>query len=96
MSAIGSIEYAESFIAYFETHSADEALFAPEATVAKEVVALMRAQPLTREAIETVWRLMVDVDRVAHYDGTGWHGFRNAVQAWLSLKGYRALPERCG
>ena len=67
-------------------------LFIPEATVANEVVALMRAQPLTREAIEAVWRLMVDIDRIAHYDGTGWYGFRGAVDAWLSLNGYRALP----
>jgi len=91
---VGSIEYAESFIGYFEWHSEHEALFIPEATVANEVVALMWTQPLTREAMEAVWRLMVDIDRIAHYDGTGWYGFRSAVDAWLSLKGHRALPAR--
>jgi len=61
MGEVGSIEYAQSFLEYFEGHSEHEALFIPEATVANEVVALMRAQPLfTREAIEAVWRLMVD------------------------------------
>ena len=89
---VGSIEYAESFIGYFEWHSDIQPLFIPEATVANEVVALMRTQPLTREAIEAVWRLMVDIDRIAHYNGTMWYGFRSAVQAWLDLKGYRALP----
>ncbi|PYN84020.1 MAG: hypothetical protein DMD87_29315 [Candidatus Rokuibacteriota bacterium] len=94
MGEVGSLEYAESFVEYFEGHSEHEALFIPEATVANEVVALMWTQPLTREAMEAVWRLMVDIDRIAHYDGTGWYGFRSAVDAWLSLKGHRALPAR--
>jgi len=55
MGEVGSIEYAQSFLEYFEGHSGMKALFIPEATVANEVVALMRAQPLTREAIEAVW-----------------------------------------
>jgi hypothetical protein len=52
MGEVGSIEYAESFLEYFEGQSEHEALFIPEATAANAVVALMRTQPLTREAIE--------------------------------------------
>lgn len=89
---VGSIAYAETFVKYFENHSEDDALFIPEATVGNEVVALMRTQPLTREAIEEVRRLMVDIDRIAHYNGTGWYAFRGSVDAWLVLNGYSALP----
>jgi len=41
------------------------------------------ATPHTSEVIEA----MNAISQVFHYDGTGWHGFRNVVKAWLAESG---------
>jgi len=86
MSRPGDIEYAESFVAYFEAQAANDASFGPEARVARQVIARMRATPITPSDVENIERLMVDIERADHYDGSGWHGFKSAVNAWLELR----------
>ena len=84
---IGTIEHAAGYVPYFERHAAHAPLFAPEAAVAGAVIALMRACPFLPEARDNVLRLRAQIERVEHYDGSGWHGFRNAVRAWMDAPG---------
>ena len=80
---VGTVEYAESFIAYFARFAKTEALFEPELAAATAIVGLMRScTPMDDE----IARLLKGVDATSHYDGTGWHGFKGAVRAWLEAR----------
>jgi len=78
----GTIEYAESFVSYFDSHSRTEPLFLPELEVATHVIRLMKKDDRTAAATE-IATLMSSLDSRPHYDGTGWYGFRHAVRCWL-------------
>jgi hypothetical protein len=81
---IGTVEYAASFLAYFAIHAKSEVLFRPELETAGRVVALMRNREPDLAAIV---REMRRIEESRHYDGTGWHGFKRAVQTWLEDRG---------
>jgi len=78
----GTIEYAESFVSYFDSHSRTEPLFLPALEVATHVIRLMKKDDRTAAATE-IATLMSSLDSRPHYDGTGWYGFRHAVRCWL-------------
>jgi hypothetical protein len=37
--------------------------------------------------LEAIVYEMREVDALDHYDGSGWHGFKAAVRAWLEARG---------
>ena len=78
----GTIEYAESFVSYLDSHSRTEPLFLPELEVATHVIRLMKKDDRTA-AVTEIATLMSSLDSRPHYDGTGWYGFRHAVRCWL-------------
>src|SRR2546428_8120587 len=78
----GTIEYAESFVSYFDSHSRTEPLFLPELEVATHVIRLMKKDDRTA-AVTEIATLMSSLDSRPHYDGTGWYGFRHAVRCRL-------------
>jgi hypothetical protein len=81
------LAYAESFIAYFEEHSASDSSFIAERDTATTVVQLMRSHSPANPGCDEIVRLMKSIDAVDHYDGSGWHGFKNAVRWWLEDRG---------
>jgi hypothetical protein len=81
------VAYAASFIDYFETQSESDPSFIPERDMASKVVHLMRTHSPARPASREIVDLMKAIDSVHHYDGSGWHGFKNAVRWWLAERG---------
>jgi hypothetical protein len=81
---IGTVEYAASFVEYFSNQAKTEASFRPELETAERVVALMsHGEP----DLAAIVREMRRIEGAPHYDGTGWHGFKSAVRAWLEAHG---------
>ena len=79
-----TVEYAASFLPYFSNQAKTEARFRPEFDTAERVVTLMRHREPDLAAIV---REMRRIEESPHYDGTGWHGFKNAVRSWLEARG---------
>ena len=83
-----TVEYAESFLTYFSRFANEDAMFEPELVIATRVVALMRREGGTAAGcLDEIVREMRSIDQIPHYDGSGWHGFKNAVRWWLEERG---------
>ena len=81
------VDQAASYVSYFSHHADRQALFVPELEAARRIVALMRKDPPDAADAEQIVRELGAVDEQPHYDGSGWHGFRNAVRWWLEGRG---------
>jgi hypothetical protein len=67
---------------YFARFAKEEPSFLPELRVANEVLLLIEDGSVGEPNCVGVERALAGVDE-NHYDGSGWHGFNNAVQLWL-------------
>ena len=78
--------YAESFIGYFKRNIGSSSSFRIEAEVAEAVVGVMKKQTHTGDDIRAIKEHMRNIEKEEHYDGSGWHGFKNAVRWWLEAR----------
>jgi hypothetical protein len=81
------VDEAASYLSYFAEHAKTQPLFVPEHDAAGRILALMRKEPHAAEDVEKIRHELGAVDQEPHYDGSGWHGFRNAVRWWLEERG---------
>lgn len=86
-SEFGSLGHAESFLVYFANHAEHEPLFIPEHEVASKIIAVMREAGPTDCPDVRIRGLVESLEARKHYNGSGWHGFKNAVRAWIQGRG---------
>lgn len=82
-------KYSASFLAYFERFSQTEPLFLPELNAAKKIVEFMRAEDRDFDCISAIIKELQAINDIQHYDGSGWHGFKNSVKMWLDSRGVK-------
>lgn len=59
--------------AYFENCIHDNALFEPEFKTSKTINSILETkQPLTETDVTEIIKQIKDIDKIEHYDGSGW------------------------
>jgi hypothetical protein len=81
--ASNDYKYAESFVQYFEENRTNNDLFDIEAKVARSIVDLMKKKKRNKEDLRSIRDQLKGIEKVQHYDGTGWLQFKKAVDPWL-------------
>ena len=72
----------EGFSRYFKKNISNDRLFIPETHVAKEVCQLIQSPEMTKYSIQQIVRQINEMNKKKHYDGSGWHDFKQNI-LWL-------------
>lgn len=80
---IGRIRSHRDYFAHF---AKGEPLFVPELSVANEILASIEVGSVDETTRNRVERAINGLTE-EHYDGSGWHGFKNDVRFWLERAG---------
>lgn len=80
----------QSVCKYFERHSKANPLFIPEYKAAEQINSLIQAQSAFgySDAVEII-RIINEVEKMEHYDGTGWFDYKIRLCSWLRANGFR-------
>lgn len=78
-----SIEYAQRVSSYFSHHATNEPLFKPELEISKKVLNLMKVKPQSDINLARIAKLLMEIEELEHYDGSGWHDFKTCIVAWI-------------
>jgi hypothetical protein len=74
---------------YFERHMQNQELFRPEYEVSKTINSILKEKDaLAKTDVVEILNLLNDIDKVEHYDGSGWHDYQIQLAHFLSLNGF--------
>jgi hypothetical protein len=75
--------------AYFGQHSQKDPLFQPEYEVSKAINSIIEQRViLTKLDVIEVLNLLNDIDKVEHYNGSGWYDYQIRLAFFLRLSGF--------
>lgn len=75
--------------AYFERCIKEDALFIPEYEVSKTInLILNEKEILTERKVTEILTLLNDIEKVEHYDGSGWYDYQIQLAHFLRLNGF--------
>lgn len=75
--------------AYFGQHSQNDPLFQPEYEVSKAINSIIEQRSiLTKSDVIDVLNLLNDIDKVEHYNGSGWFDYQIRLAYFLRLSGF--------
>lgn len=75
---------------YFERNSKKDALFQPEYEVSKTINSILEQRKmLTESDVIDVVNLFNDIDKVEHYDGSGWLDYQMRLAYFFKLSGFK-------
>ncbi len=75
--------------AYFDTNIQNHAIFKPEYEVSKTInLILEENEMLTEPEIIEILTLLNDIEKVEHYDGSGWYDYQLQLAHFLCLNGF--------
>ena len=74
---------------YFDRNSQDYALFQPEYEVSKAINSILEQREIfTKSDVIEVLNFLNDIDKVEHYDGSGWFDYQLRLAYFLRLNGF--------
>jgi hypothetical protein len=74
---------------YFRQHAETDQLFLPEFRAASNINDIIRTHHrLHKKEVVRILKLVNDVDRGEHYDGTGWFDYKVRLKFFLKQNGF--------
>lgn len=74
---------------YFERNIQNHEIFRPEFECSQRIIEILeKKDPLTKEDVIEILCLFNDIEKVEHYDGTGWFDYRIRLRNFLRLSGF--------
>ena len=75
--------------AYFERNIQNNSDFEPEFNTSKMINSILDTnQILTEEDVKNIVKLVNDVDKIEHYDGSGWKDYKMRLSHFFRLLGF--------
>lgn len=66
-------------------------LFAPEFEASQRVIKILESRVADDSVRELIIEVVMDIETIKHYDGSGWFDFLGTLNYWLSVKGFEPI-----
>ena len=94
LTKIDALNNLQLCVDYFERHIETNILFRAEFEVSKAVHSILTDKKiLTGDDVVNILVLVNDIDKIEHYDGSGWYDYQIRLGYFLRISGFETKIE---